>query len=211
MSSDERLTRKEKFELAVEAGLQLIPTIGGSLATIYFGNKQEKRFKRIESFYEEFQRELREIGYKFASIHSHDEDSLLALIEEFNERVEKEHTQEKRQMLKNYLRHTFSNPVNKENFDERRFFLDVLSQLSLLELELLAQLSKSVNFHKVGETRKPDVDQYAIVGAAGRLKTFGLIRVAQNTMVIGGNSDNALNESMAISSFGRQFVDYCLD
>ena len=42
------MNNKEKFELAVNAGLQAIPYVGGPLATLYFGYKQEQRFQRIE-------------------------------------------------------------------------------------------------------------------------------------------------------------------
>ena len=51
LMGDDKLTDREKIELTVEAGLNAIPAIGGSLATLYFGTKQEKRFKRIENFY----------------------------------------------------------------------------------------------------------------------------------------------------------------
>ena len=51
MTNDEyRLTGKEKFELAVEAGLQSLPYVGGSLATLYFGSKQEKDLKELSLF-----------------------------------------------------------------------------------------------------------------------------------------------------------------
>ena len=56
--ADDDLKGAEKRDLAIQTGLQLIPYVGGSLCTLYFGTKQEKRFKRIESFYRELAEEL---------------------------------------------------------------------------------------------------------------------------------------------------------
>lgn len=44
-------------EVILEALMQALPYVGGSLATLYFGHKQEKRFKRLEKFYEELKEE----------------------------------------------------------------------------------------------------------------------------------------------------------
>ena len=33
---------RDKIELAVEASMQMIPVVGGPLATLYFGNKRRK-------------------------------------------------------------------------------------------------------------------------------------------------------------------------
>lgn len=210
MDDKEKLSRKERFELAVQTGLQLIPTIGGPLATAYFGNKQEKRFKRIESFYEEFAQFSREVEYRFASIHSHNPDELFSIVEELNEKIEKEHTEEKRTFFKNYLKNTLISPVNG-NFDKRKYFLDILSEITLLECELLSVLFSEDRIAKVGEITKPGISQYNIVGSVGRLKTYGFLEVGQGTFTLGGpNLTNALNEVVKISDFGKEFVTFCL-
>lgn len=75
MTKDEyRLTGKEKFELDVEAGLQSLPYVGGSLATLYFVSKQEKRFKRIESFYQDLSDEIRLNKTKILPLEEHDKE-----------------------------------------------------------------------------------------------------------------------------------------
>lgn len=38
-------------DIVIEAIIQTIPYVGGALSTLYFGHKQEKRFKRLETFY----------------------------------------------------------------------------------------------------------------------------------------------------------------
>ncbi|MCI5149327.1 MAG: hypothetical protein D3916_08060 [Candidatus Electrothrix sp. MAN1_4] len=58
------LLRKNRNENAIEAGLELISGIGGALATLYFGRKQEIRFKCLENFYSQLSDELRKIKFK---------------------------------------------------------------------------------------------------------------------------------------------------
>ncbi|MFP3607590.1 hypothetical protein, partial [Paraburkholderia sp. SIMBA_053] len=45
-------------DLIIEAGLQLIPNVGGALATVIFGRKQEKRYSRLEGFYNQLASEV---------------------------------------------------------------------------------------------------------------------------------------------------------
>jgi hypothetical protein len=112
-------------DLVVEAGIQMIPYVGSSLATLYFGAKQKRQFERLETFYREVAQDIRALEDRIVSIDEHDEDALVAIIEELNEKIEHEQVSEKRDYLKNYLKNTLINPV-RGNYDERRFFLDTL-------------------------------------------------------------------------------------
>lgn len=55
-----KMKPKDKFELVVNAGLQAIPYVGGPLATLYFGYKQEQRFQRVEQTLKEVAQELQD-------------------------------------------------------------------------------------------------------------------------------------------------------
>jgi hypothetical protein len=46
---NDKLTTKEKIEIAIQSGLELIPYVGGALSSVYFATKQEKRFGYIGS------------------------------------------------------------------------------------------------------------------------------------------------------------------
>lgn len=210
MGENEKLTGREKFDIVVEAGLQMIPTIGGPLASAYFGTKNEKRFKRIESFYEEFSRKMQEIDYRFKSIKTHDEDALIAIIERLNEKIELEAIKEKREFYKKYLLHTLTQPTNKSNFDERRFFIDTLADMTLLEIDLLFFLQKENCMINVEAIQKPGVDQSVIVGIVGRLKNYGFIDASQQRMSLGGTYNNALGQAIIINDFGKRFFGFCL-
>ncbi len=69
-TSDAKLTIKDYRDLVIESGMQAIPMVGGSLATLYFGYKQEKRFKRLETFYKELNGEIDAIKDKLPNITS---------------------------------------------------------------------------------------------------------------------------------------------
>jgi len=113
----EGLTRQQKIENIVEAGLQLIPHVGGALATLYFGRKQQREFNRIAEFYKELSGELKEK----VSLENQDEGILASLIEKINDKVEKEVLEEKQKYFKNYFKNILIYPV-KDDYDEKTFF-----------------------------------------------------------------------------------------
>lgn len=205
---DEKLTSKERMESVVEAGIGLIPYVGGAISSLYYGNKQELRFKRVESFLQTVSDEVGRHGIRLLDIEQHDKYKLISIIEETLEKIENETRKEKIQMFKNYFINNLTHPV-QERFDEKRFFLDTLNTMSLLECELLRVLQAEQSPCLVHQISKPDVDQYAIVGAVGRLKTFGYIKATSGQMHIGGGIDNSLNEFISISTFGQSFCNFC--
>lgn len=205
----DKLNWKEKRSLIVQTGLQLIPNVGGALSTAYYGTKQEKRFKRIESFYQELSEEIDRIQLQLPSIDIHSQDSIIALIEELNEKIEREHTEQKRNYFKKYLLSTLSSPTN-DNFDERRFFLDALGNMTLLECETLLLLYRNNEIRfQIGNIIIPGVQQFAIVGAINRLKTYGFIQSYTNGLYV-GQGDSTLQEYVIPSDFGMNFIQYCL-
>ncbi|MEC0275468.1 hypothetical protein [Peribacillus frigoritolerans] len=206
---DDKLTTKEKIEISVQSGLQLVPYVGGALSTLYFGTKQEKRFKRIESFYEEFSDQVEQLQLQLPSVDFHEQDKLINLIEELNEKIERESTEQKRTYFKKYLYSTLSSPTN-DNFDERRFFLESLATMTLLECEVLLNIKEQNNPVRVGSLSKPGIDLYAIVGSVGRLRMNGFIRL-QNDNIIFNGGDDSLNDSFVVSDFGNRFIQYCIE
>lgn len=205
----DKLSGTEKRDLIIQAGMQAIPYVGGPLSALYFGVKQERRFKRLESFYAELARELTKIGNQVASIDQQDKDALKAILEDLNEKVEMEPTLEKREFFKNYFKNTLKKPITTD-FDKRKFFLDTLADMSMLECELLAYLSTIPGPTLVGHLQKKGTDQYAIVGAIGRLKSYGFLMSFQGSFAIGSEQDNVLQEQVQVSSFGKEFRDFCL-
>ena len=205
----DKLTSSEKRDLVLQAGMQLVPYVGGSIASLYFGSKQERRFKRLESFYQELAQEIEGIKDSIGEIEDQNPIALEAIMESLHEKVEVEPTQEKRQFFKNYFKSTLRNPVTSD-YDERKYFLETLDDMSLLECEILAFIKTQPQQTQVGAINKPSVDQYAIVGSIGRLKSRGFLISMQGSFSVGGGADNSLQELVAVSSFGIKFCDFCL-
>lgn len=209
MSQTPNLTNSDKRDLVIQAGMQLVPYVGGSLSSLYFGAKQEKRFKRLESFYQEIASEIEKMKDSISSVDKQDPVALEAIMESLHEKVEAEPTLEKREFFKNYFKNTLKFPV-AGNFDERKHFLDALSEMTLLECELLAFINTQPSSIQVGNIHKQGTDKYAVVGAIGRLKSRGFLTATQHSFAIGGVSDNSLQEIVSVSSFGKSFIAFCL-
>lgn len=209
-NKDEKLTVAEKRDMMLQSGIQAIPYVGGSLSTLYFGAKQERRFKRLESFYAELASEISAISDQIASIDKQNAEALAAILENLHEKVEEEPSQEKRQFFKNYFKNTLRHPITKD-FDKRKYFLDTLSEMTFLECEILSFLCTQSDPTSVGEIQKPNTEQYAIVGTINRLKSYGFLMAFQGSFTIGGGQDNALKERVQVSTFGIEFRDFCLE
>jgi len=209
-NEDEKLTGAEERELVLQAAIQAIPYVGSSLSTLYFGAKQERRFKRLESFYSELASEVSAISDQIASMEEQNAGALAAILEDLHEKVEAEPSQEKRRFFKSYFKNTLRHPVTT-NFDERKYFLDTLAEMTFLECEMLSYLCTQSGPTAVGSIQKPNIDQYAIVGAINRLKSYGFLMAFQGSFAIGGGSDNVLKERVQVSTFGKEFRDFCLE
>lgn len=110
----EKLNNKDNMNLIVEAGLQLIPYVGSSISTLYFGNKQQKEFKRLENFYKKLNEELISVKEEIKNIKEQYGDGLVSLIEQVNEKILKEHQERKIDCYINYIKEILTNPVSPE-------------------------------------------------------------------------------------------------
>ncbi len=222
-NSDEelKLSPDEKMSLAIQSGLQLLPCgIGGAISSIYFGVKQKKRFKRIERFYSEIAQELkdykentlREIMDRINLLTNQDKEAFGYILEELNDKVEREYTSHKINILKKYLKSTIEDPVNEENFDKRKYFLDVIGSLTLLECENLGFIYNQESFVNVENIKKEGVDKYEILGSINRLKSYGFLATYQFYYATDAEkgAEIGFGENIEISSLGRSFCEFCL-
>ena len=218
---ESKVSAKDKFDLAVQAGLQLIPGgIGGAISNIYFGLKQEKRFKRIERFYSELAEELKIIHDKDLKemrdnidlLNNYDKEAFAFIIEDFNDNIEREFTSQKVNIFKRYLKSTLKDPVTGENFDKRKFLLDAISAMSIIECEILGYIYNHNDFIGVQSVIKKGIDKYEILGAINRLKSLGFIITYQCFYVTDDlkGAETDFQENIEISSLGREFCEFCL-
>lgn len=192
----------------IEAVVQAIPYVGAPLATLYFGNKQEKRFRRLEKFYQELKEEMSKSPNVYKDITQHNPEELSAIIEELNEKVESEHLEFKRKLYKTYFKKTMIQPVYG-NFDERKLFLDILSAVTPLQIEIIVFLATQSSAVTSNTISKPGVEQAVILGSLAQLKNYGLIESTVNSIVVGG-LNGSINENVTLSKFGIKFNNFCL-
>lgn len=195
-------------DTVISAAIQAIPYVGSSISTLYFGHKQERRFRRIESFYDEIKNEVKGMQGKIADLNSHDPDEFRAILEELHEQIESEQIAAKRKFYKTYFKSTLVNPV-RGNFEERKLFLNILQDLSPLQIELLAFLIKRDEPTLANQINKPGVDQALITGSIGQLRNHGLITTQLNSLAFGGGGGQ-MNESVSVSEFGQRFHNFCV-
>ncbi|HUV80995.1 MAG TPA: hypothetical protein VMW21_00520 [Patescibacteria group bacterium] len=195
-------------ELTIQALVEAVPYIGGSLATLYFGSKQKRQFHRIETFYKEIKEEVALIKNKIKDIGEHNSDELAAIIEQLHEKIEKEPLIEKREFFKNYFKNTLIQPVNR-NYDERKKFLDILTDISLLEAEVIKFLNEQTGVVDSLSINKPGIEKSIIQGSIYKLKSWGIITATLGSIALGG-SDGGIHESISLSEFGKRFLDFCL-
>src|SRR5690625_3345584 len=208
-NNEDRLNTRDKIELVVQAGLQLIPVVGGALSSTYFGYKNEKRFKRLETFYEEFSKR----NYlDLLPLEDHDEEVLIGLIERINEKVEHEVIEEKRLYLINYLRHTLAEPSTIKNFNERLFFIETLGNMTTIEIDILLQIYKGEDYGTFGSILLNSYyDEYAVVGSIGRLKNYGFLLVGNPRGPIVGAPINPIRDEVYKTSLlADKFISFCL-
>lgn len=200
------MDNKTKIELAVNAGLQLIPYIGSPLATLYFGAKQEKRIERIEKTLKEVADELK--GVKLPNIYDHNSEELLSLIDEVTDKIENEHLESKRQLYKQYFKNILTTPTNG-NYDERKMFLDVLGQITPFQVELLVFILDNPNVIDAN-INKQGLEQVIIISSVLQLENYGLVSSRLHSITFGGNSSST-PKILNVSEFGKRFIAFCIE
>lgn len=206
MNNDNLLNPKDYLSTAIEVGIGLIPVIGGSIQTAYFGLQNEKRFKRIESFYEELSTLLKSLqGQIPKETNPQSTEQLIGIIETINTEVEKSKSHKKTIHFVNAYKNLLLNSYKNE-LDSDELYVEILSNLTRMELDLLAFFFR--NRDSRGVPTIPDVDEGLIVGSMNRLSDFGLANKHLENMSIGGGGEQ--NYTYSISQLGISFCYYVL-
>lgn len=201
----EKISGKDKLELVVNAGLQAIPYVGGPLATLYFGYKQEQRFQRVEKTLKEVAEELQNV--QIPNIEQHNKEELITLIDELTDKIEKEQLESKRILYKEYFKNILKTPTNG-NYEERKLFLEVLEKITPLQIEIFQFLLINDNTVDLA-IQKPGTDQSLIQSSILQLENYGLVNATIHSISLGG-SNAGMPMSLKVSQFGKRFNDFCL-
>lgn len=194
-------------DLILQAAIELIPTVGGSLSTLYFGGKQEKRLKRLEEFFNALKEQVMSTQAELADVSLHDPDELRFLLESLFEKVEVETREQKVRLLKEFLLTTLKYPVNS-NFDVREHFLETLFAMSVFECELLGFLFQNNTKIQIRGISKPNASPYMVFAAINKLRSYGFIESRRGSFQLNGEQDENLDDIIFVSELGIQFCEY---
>ncbi|MGG3045873.1 hypothetical protein ABEO76_22420 [Bacillus anthracis] len=208
-NNDVKLNTKEKLHLGIEACLQLIPTVGGAISTSFYGYQKEKQLKRLESFYNEIFLEIN--GLKVAmqnSTANPDMEELLSIIEDLNEKVEREHIEEKRNYFKTYFINNILHP-KRADYDNKKFFLDTLAKMTLIECNSMLHLYNQFGRVTIDSVISGATSNFQKIGAMHRLQSYGFIEMEERFKP-GFTGEMTHDPYISITDYGIKFVQFCL-
>ena len=194
-----------KRDTIIKAGINLIPYVGSSLATLYFDKKENNRFERLEQFYQEIKEELDENPIDNSNFDDHNKEQLENLIEDIHNKVELETRETKKRLLRNFFIETIKRPVLGD-FDKRKTFLDILDRLSDLECQLLAFLSTHNDPIQIKNLTGTDI--YILYSGVNKLISFGLLETRRGSYTMNGTQDENLDNLIFLSDYGKEFIEY---
>ena len=205
---DDKLTGKDIRDQIIQAGMNAIPYVGSPLASLYFGIQNEKRFKRLESFYKELNDELSHNADDIKKLQNANYNEQTAeIINEIHEKIEKEESEKKRI----YYKHFFVNNVCNVlilSYEQRKIFLEAIDHLSVLDLDLLRFLIEQRKKIQIGSITRGNSTKYEILGSINRLKHYGFIGIYTGSFVINGSTDNSFNDNVEASDYGKSFYAF---
>jgi len=195
-------------DLMLESAIQSIPYVGSSIATLYFGKKEKKRFERLESFYSKLNEELEKVKKSISKLENHNLDELVSLIEEINEKVENERTELKIKYYKNLFTKSLIHPV-KDCFNERKYFVDLISSLTQVHINILAILYQTSDFVNQFYLIKSGIDKDLVKGFTQQLDNSGLIN-SQLDSIGFSNTGGTFNQRISLTELGKRFYYFCI-
>lgn len=190
-------------EVLIQAGIKSMPHIGESLADLYFHQKSQGRFDKIERFYAELQIELAEFtsGHFNLGHALRQQDMLLCIIEKIHDVVEIEASPEKLGYLVHFYRSLFAHPLTDDG-DQRLALLNALEHMSLLECRVLANILR--------ERGTPATDNYTVLNAIHSLQARGFVAEDPKRSKRSHETSTASGD-LWVTPLGKRFAELALN
>jgi hypothetical protein len=193
-----------KKDTIIEAGINAIPYVGGAVATLYFGNKNEKRFERLEEFYHKLREEFESTDQKDFQFNESNSEQFQDLINIIHDKVESESRETKKKLLRNFFTSTIQTPMNGD-FDLRLTFLNSLDNMSEFDCNIIAFLKTQ---DKIQIKAITGSDPYLIFSSVSKLISLGFLETRRGSYTMNGAQDENLDNIVFISKLGKQFIEY---
>jgi len=196
-------------DLAIEALVQAVPYVGSSIATLYFGRKSKQQIERLKDFYHKLNNDIEDVKSSISSVSEHSEDELINLIDEIHERIETERIDNKKRYYRNLYKNSLIHPVKKDNFNERKYFADIISRLSEPHFKIISMLIDTRVKTPVSEIELNGAKDSLIKGFVQQLENYGLISLEVEN-IQGFPSGIQINRQAIITELGQSFHYFCL-
>jgi hypothetical protein len=213
-AKEDSLNFKEYGELALEGIIASIPSVGAALQTAYFGRKNEKRFKRIESFYNELSKDINKLHAQMATSEQIDSVSneLSDFMEATNDIIESQSSLAKRSMLHNAFLNILTSPESVD-WSKSRFFMSTVSQIDMIDLKIMFAIQKiPSNRWAIPEEveRALSLDHFFSIGLLERLTNLGYLEKRLGSITMNENGTN-IDTYYRITNLGNQFLDFVMN
>ncbi|WP_026826481.1 MULTISPECIES: hypothetical protein [Exiguobacterium] len=192
----------------LESAVQMIPIVGGPIATLVFGSLRDIQARRLEDFLHQISAEINQVKIQFVDFSLHDEDKLAALLEDLFEKVSKEPLKEKLHFFKLYFFNMLLTPTDT-NYDERRYFLQCLENMNLMDCRAVLHLNEFKEPVSSYDLNIDGISQYKLTGSLNRLKHYGFVTTSSKGMTF-GTTNKELDGDVEVNSYGKDFIDFCL-
>lgn len=132
----------------------------------------------------------------------------MSLIDELTDKIENERIEVKRNLYKEYFKNILKTPTNG-NYEERKLYLDILSRITPLQIELFQFILRTPDVIDVCIS-KPGTDVSLIKSSILQLENEGLVIATLNSIALGG-SQAGMPMKLTASEFGKRFNNFCLN
>lgn len=212
--TDDKLNWKDAGSLAVEAAVSALPYIGGPLQTAYFGAKNERRFKRVESFYKNLQKEIEDLRKQVASEDTINQysDQITDFMEKINDIVETDSGIAKRSLLHNAFLNVMVH-TGTIDWSKLDYFLFIIKQLDLTDVNILVATYQLPPDRWGVLTEYQNViqaDKFYILGVLERLVSFGIIEKRLGDINL-ASSGTKIATYYRMTELGNSFVAFVLE
>ena len=214
MENEIKLTKQEVIEVSsksiiMAAAQSLIPPFGSLI--VNFINLSS--IKKIEIFMNEINKELIKIKDKDSLLKQQDKKYLTNIFIDTVKKVQDEFMEDKIKYFKNYFINNIKNPVNKENYNERAYYLEILNNMSIAEINLLRLLYTAEGAMNMEEIVKEfNLDKNLIRGFLEKIKVSGLIEVSTTGITFGADDATFGKHALIrINELGMNFCNFCIN
>lgn len=214
MENEIKLTKQEIVEVSSKSIIMtfaqyIVPPFGSYI--VNFMNSFSIR--KIEKFINEINKELRKIKDKDYLVKQQNKKYFTNVFINTIKKVQDEFIEDKIKYFKNYFVNNIKNPVNKENYNERAYYLETLGNMNIMEINLLKLFyiaGKEMSVTEIIE--KFGLDKNLMRGFLEKLKSYGFINVFTKGFSLSTDDTTFGRHALIkINELGRKFCIFCIN